>query len=266
MECKNIQNSLIDFIEGNIPEDIKVQIEEHLLKCNTCRTEHKQTRQLLDDMQVFEEKQPDEQLKVDFYTMLENEKEQLQSDSIKNNYLLNQNKFTWNYLKYAASAIILLGIGFYLGQNLQVKSQQNLEIATLRSELYMIQQTASMASLSHPTASQRLKAVNIINEQVKSDEKTINTLINTFKNDDNTNVRMAAANALAKYSKSEDVRDVFIDVLEKEQDPALQITLINLLTQMQEIRAKKTFEKILNNNNTIPVVKEQIQEGLKVFI
>ena len=265
MECKNIQNLLIDFIEEKIPEDIKVQIEEHLLTCKSCRTEHKQTRQLLDDMHVFEDEQPVEQLKVDFYTMLEKEKEQLNNIS-QNSNSPNQNRLNWNYLKYAASVIVLLGIGFFLGQNLQIRSQQSSEIAALRSELYSMQQTATMASLSQPTASQRLKAINIINEQVKSDEKTINILINTFKNDDNINVRMAAANALIKYSESEEVRDVFIDILEKEKDPALQITLINLLTQMQDVRAKKTFEKILNSDNTIPVVKEQIQEGLKVFI
>jgi len=266
MECKNIQNLLIDFIEEKIPEDIKVQIEEHLLTCKTCRTEHKQTRQLLDNMHVFEDMQPDEQLKVDFYTMLEKEKEQINNVSSCNSDSQNQNKFSWNYVKYAASVIILLSLGFFLGHNLQIRNQQSSEIAALRSELYSMQQTATMASLSHPTASQRLKAVNIINEQVEFDQKTINTLINTFKSDDNINVRMAAANALAKYSQYEDVRDEFINVLEKEEDPALQITLINLLTQMQEARAKKTFEKILNNNNTIPVVREQVQQGLKVFI
>ncbi|MBU8892248.1 MAG: HEAT repeat domain-containing protein [Bacteroidales bacterium] len=266
MECKNIQNVLIDFIEENISADIKIQIEEHLLTCKTCRTEHKQTRQLLDDMQIFEDEQPDEQLKVDFYTMLEVEKEQLNT-SLKNiKSSANQNKDYRNYLKYAASIIVLLSLGFFLGQSLQIKSYQSAEIAALRSEIYSIQQTATMASLRQPTASQRLNAVNVINEQLRSDDKTINTLVNTFRSDDNINVRMAAANALVKYSESEEIRDAFIEVLEKEEDPALQITLINLLTQMQESRAKKIFQEILNNDNTIPVVKEQVQEGLKVFI
>lgn len=266
MECKNTQNLLIDFIEGNIPEDIKVQVEEHLLTCKTCRIEHKQTRQLLDDMQIFEDEQPEEKLKVDFYTMLEKEKEQLHTVSTKSYSLPKHSKLNWSYLKYTASVIILLSIGFYFGQNLQIRSQQNSEIAALRSELQIIQQNASMVSLSQPTASQRLKAVNLINDQVESNQKTINTLINTFKNDDNINVRMAAANALSRYSDNEDVRNIFISVLDKEADPALQITLINLLTQMQETRAKKTFEKILNDENTIEVVKEQIQQGLKVFV
>lgn len=266
MECKNIQNILIDFIEGNISSDIKVQIEEHLLTCKTCRTEHKQLRQLLDDMLIFEDEQPNEQLKVDFYTMLENEKENISVAKTKTNTSYKLSKLNLNFLKYAASSVVLLGIGFLLGTNSQIKSKQASEIASLRSDLYSMQQTATMASLSQSTASQRLNAINLINEQIKSDEKTVNVLINTLRNDENINVRMAAANALVKYSEKEEVRDVFIDVLDKEEDPALQITLINLLTQIQDIRAKKTFEKILNNSNTIPVVKEQAQEGLKVFI
>jgi len=266
MECKNIQNLLIDFIEETISNDIKIQVEEHLLTCKTCRIEHKQTRELLNGMHIFEDVKPDNQLSVDFYTMLEQEKEQLTRNVKKDQTSFNQDKHYLKYFKYAASIIVLLSVGFFLGQNLQIRNQQNSEIAALRSELYSMQQTASMASLSHPTASQRLNAINMIDEQVESDEKTINTLINTFKGDDNINVRMAAANALVKYSKNEEIRDVFIDVLDEEEDPALQITLINLLTQMQEARAQEIFEKILKNQNTIPVVKEQAQEGLKVFI
>ena len=264
MECKNIQNILIDFIEGNISEHLKVQIEDHLLNCETCRTEHKQLSQLLEELSILENENPDEQLKDDFYTMLEEEKEKISHPiEIKNS---STKKINWNFLKYAASAIIILGFGFTLGRSVQLRSIQNTEIAALRSELRLMQQNATMASLSQPTASQRLKAVNMINEQSDSDLKTIALLINTFKSDENINVRMAAANALSKYSESREVRNAFVEVLEKEEDAAMQITLINLLTQIKEKRAKKAFEEILHNNNSIPVVKEQAKEGLKVFI
>ncbi|PLX16882.1 MAG: hypothetical protein C0597_07610 [Marinilabiliales bacterium] len=215
MECKNIQNILIDFIEGNVPDDVKVQLEEHLLTCTQCRKEHKQTHQLIEELSVLEDKTPNVQLKEDFYTMLEQEKELItKSPLIKKPYSEN-NLSIWSYIKYAASAIILLGFGFLLGRNMQIQSVKNSEIAALRSELYSMQQTATTASLSIPTASQRLKAVNTINEQVKVDIKTVALLINTFKTDENINVRMAAANALSKYKESPDVRDAFLEVLEK---------------------------------------------------
>ena len=44
-----------------------------------------QLRQLLDDMLIFEDEQPREQLKVDFYTMLENEKENISDAKTKTN-------------------------------------------------------------------------------------------------------------------------------------------------------------------------------------
>jgi len=265
MECKNIQNLIVDFIEGNVSADIQVQIEEHLLTCKKCRTEHKQTRQLLDDLHELENEIPSSQLKEDFYTMLEDEKEKVNNPHTNKEQSFNLN-VRLNLIKYAASAIILLGFGFLLGRNVQMQSKQNQEIAALRTELLSMQQTATMATLSQPTASQRLKAVNMIEEKTKVDLNTIALLINTLKNDENVNVRMAAANALAKYSESDEVRNAFIDVLEKEEDAAMQITLINLLTQLKDKRAKNTFEKILNNQQTIPVVKQQAQEGLKVFI
>jgi hypothetical protein len=266
MDCKNTQNILIDFIEGNIPDDTKVQIEEHLLTCSQCRKEHKQTHQLIEELSVLEDETPNVQLKQDFYTMLEQEKERMTEAPINKKPFSEDYLFVWKYIKYAASAIMLLGFGFLVGRNIQIQSMQNSEIAALRSELYSMQQTATTASLSMPTASQRLKAVNTLNEQVKVDMKTVALLINTFKTDENINVRMAAANALAKYKQSTEVRDAFLEVLEKEENAAMQITLINLLTQMQEKRAKESFEKIVNNEQAMPVVKEQAKEGLKVFI
>lgn len=265
MECNNIQHTIIDFIEGNVSEDIKLQIEEHLLNCEECRMHHKQTRALLEGLHEIEDELPGDDLKLDFYNMLENEKENIINTNHKNIKRSEKNSGAY-FIRYAAAAIIFLSIGFFTGHGIQLRNYQNTEIAALRRELSNMQQTATMASLSQPTASQRLKAINTINEQLRFDEKTINVLITTFKSDENINVRMAAANALANYPDVEDVRTAFIEALETESDPALQITLISLLTQIQDERAKKAFEKILDNENTIPVVKEQVKEGLKVFI
>lgn len=265
MECKNIQNLLIDFIEGNIQANIKAEIEEHLLSCKNCRTEHRQLQEILMDMNELEDENPGEQLKMDFYSMLENEKE-LNKKENKEVYLVKKTSFNWNYFKYAASIIVLLGIGFILGTRTRINTERDMEIAQLRSELNSIQHTATLASLSQPTASQRLNAINIINNQLKPDEKTITVLLNTFRYDENTNVRMAAAQALAKYPENNDIKEAYLEVLENDENPALQITLINLLTQFQEARAKKAFEKIIQNENTMPVVKQQAEQGLKVFI
>ncbi|MFP4025500.1 MAG: HEAT repeat domain-containing protein [Thiohalospira sp.] len=265
MECKNIQNLMIDFIDRNISGDKKDAIEKHLLECEACRNEHKQMLQMFNDLNIVKDEKPDNHLKSDFYAMLENEKKQLVKIPTVN--LTNKNsQMNWSFIKYAATTIILIGIGFLLGQQMQVRNNNQAEIAMLRKELYEMQQNLSMASLTHSTASQRLKAVNTISEQLAPDNKMIDVLINALNNDDNINVKMAAANALSKYPENQEVRNELIESLENEEEPALQITLISILTQIQDKKAKKAFQNILQNENTIPVVKQQAEEGLKVFI
>lgn len=265
MECKNIQNLIVDFIEGNISGDIKEQVEQHLLVCKICSNEHRQTLQLFNDLNGITDEQPDKRLKSDFYAMLNQEKKEL-INYPKGKVIHKKRPFNRNFLKYAATTMLLLGIGFLLGQQMQLKNGNQEEIALLRQELNEMQQNFSMASLTNSTASQRLKAVNTISDQIKPDDKMISTLISTLMNDENVNVKMAAANALAKYPENKEVRDVLIECLRIEEDPALQITLIGILTQIQDQRAKNAFQKILQNDNTIAVVKQQAEEGLKVFI
>jgi len=257
---------MIDFIDGNITGDMKVQIEEHLLVCKKCRDEHLQIKQLQDDLKLIEDEIPREEMKSNFYSLLEKEKKQLKRNKIFQEVHQEKKHLIMNFMKYAAIIIVLISIGFLLGQQMQLKSSNQEEIAFLRQELNEVQQNLSMASLTNSTASQRLKAVNTISDQIKPDDKMISTLISTLMNDENVNVKMAAANALAKYHENEKVRNVLIERLNKEDDPALQITLIGILTQIQDKRAKNAFQNILQNENTIPVVKQQAEEGLKVFI
>ncbi len=266
MECRNIQNLMIDFIDGNISGDMKEQIEKHLLVCKTCRDEHMKIKQLQDDLKLIEDEVPSEKMKSNFYAMLEQEKKQLKRNKISKEEHRETKHLVRNFMKYAATTIILVSIGFLLGQQMQLRNSNQEEMALLRQELNEMQQNFSMASLTNSTASQRLKAVNTISDQIKPDDKMINTLISTLMNDENVNVKMAAANALAKYPENKKVRDVLIESLQNEEDPALQITLIGILTQIQDKRAKNAFQNILQNDHTIPVVKQQAEEGLKVFI
>jgi anti-sigma factor RsiW len=41
MNCKFCKQKLVEYIEGKLPVDVKVQIEQHLLDCNECAEELK---------------------------------------------------------------------------------------------------------------------------------------------------------------------------------------------------------------------------------
>jgi len=117
--------------------------------------------------------------------------------------------------------------------------------------------------LNDESASERLRAVNYVEEIGTPDKKIVAALINTINTDKNVNVRLAALNAMNKFSGSQAVRDSLVASLSKQTEPIMQIVLINMLTESKEQKARAPIEKILLDKNVLPPVKEIAQKGLK---
>jgi HEAT repeat protein len=84
--------------------------------------------------------------------------------------------------------------------------------------------------------------------------------------DTNINVRLAAAEALAKYSDIEMVKTAFIDALSTEKDPSLQIAIIHFLVKTQEKRALDPMQKLLEQPDTPDYVKAEVNSGMSQII
>ena len=113
-----------------------------------------------------------------------------------------------------------------------------------------------LANLEDESAGKRLEGVyNFSDEYQKEDQKIINSLLKLLQKDDNTNVKIATIDALLKFPQNEKIRLNLIEALEDETDPLVQIKLIKSLSFLRENRAKKPLKKIINNNETFPIVK-----------
>ena len=264
MDCQKIENILIDYIDGILDLDMQQKVEEHLTACKSCRQVFEQNKQLISDMENIRDEIPDISLKDDFYAMLKKEKTILKKEDSK--VVPMRTNVVWIAMKYAAAILVIFSVGMFLGRNLQWKSQANIKVAELRQEVYTMQQNYSLASLSQSTASQRIKAIDIIDDMLQPDETVITALIHTLNHDDNTNVKMAAVSALSRYPENTQVKDAFVEALKNQNDPIIQITLINVLIQIQDDRAKDILKQLIADEDVIPTVKEQAEVGLKVFI
>ncbi|MCY1636650.1 HEAT repeat domain-containing protein [Marinifilum sp. D737] len=266
MNCKYIQDLLIEYLENNLNQEQANEVENHLISCENCRNEYQLTKQFLHTINDIEDEQPSANLSMNFNQLLEEEKENQRQESIQfTDQKENHYKFG-EFLKYAAAILIIFGLGFLLGKNLPSTNDQSMMIASLQSDLHNMKQNLTMATLKQPTSSQRLKAVNLLEEHSQADDKVLSTLVQTLQSDANVNVRMAAANALVKFSNDPLVKNAFLEALKNQKEPSLQITLINILVNLQDERAKDLLQDILNEENNLPVVKELAREGIKVFI
>ena len=89
-----------------------------------------------------------------------------------------------------------------------------------------------------------------------------NALIETMNTDDNANVRLAAVDALSEFADEDKVRKALINGLATQDKAVVQIALINLMVRLKENRAIEPLKKIIEDDNSIEVVKDEAHFGV----
>ncbi len=78
-----------------------------------------------------------------------------------------------------------------------------------------------------------------------------------MNNDPNTNVRLAALEAIAKFHRESYVRKQLTAALKKQKDPIVQVELIQVLTKMKQTSILGELEKLVKDVNTDKEVKDR---------
>ncbi len=257
MEKQHVFDQIPDYLDGTLDKSEKAKFEEHTQQCADCKRELHEMKALFN---VLEEDAPvpTDRLKAKFDSVLEEEKMN-QGKVVR---MESKPSFNWtgNVLKIAAG-IALLVAAFQMGSVFQQRKVDQ-DIAQLQDETNQMKQTAMLSLMENQSASKRIQGVNYIEEFEQPDEAIIQALASRLLYDENDNVRMTAFEALAKFTSSETVKSTFIEALEKEQNPSIQVAIIQALVQIQEKKAAEPMKKLLEKEDTQPFIKEQIRAVL----
>ncbi|MFN7120351.1 MAG: HEAT repeat domain-containing protein, partial [Saprospiraceae bacterium] len=244
----NIHNQLIEYLEGTLPKAEVEALEEQLIQSPDLQRELRELEILLQRMDEVPMEQPSANLYRNFYKMLEAEPGPILKTLHSNN---NKRRIIISYKiqRYAAAAVILLAIGLGFGTLWYKNMQQQQQIDALVSEIQNANTTLVLNMLREASASQRIKAVNTAVEQEVADPQVIEALIHTLQHDDNVNVRMKAAEGLAQFARQPEVIKALTQALKIEQSPEVQITLIDILTNLKAHEAKDEFKNLLKKKD-----------------
>lgn len=255
MECTKIQEQLINFIENNLTEKEYSTIASHIKSCGNCKKEFENISSLLSSFSDEKLEYPSDNLRLNFEKMLSEEREN-QSQKI----VQLQPEANWkSYLRVAAS-ILLVTSAFFFGKYQNGISNQK-TAATFNQEKIQKEKTL-LVLMENQSASKRILAVGNSENFTKTDTKIIQALINRLFFDKNTNVRLAAAEALTRFTSEEMVKTALIKSLETEKNPSIQIELIQILVKIQEKRAIIPMRKMLADKETTSYVKQELQLNL----
>lgn len=266
MKCEEIEGLIVDYLDNKLDAEEVAEIEKHLETCEKCLDGMREIQEILKVMSAEEMKKPEDSLRINFYHMLHDEIKRTEKTAVQ----VPSSENPWYFSRFyrVAAGILLLICGTFIGMlfysNITV-TEQHKELSQMKSEVDELRKTALFTMLKDQSSSYRIQAVNYAEEIETPDVNVIDALVKTLNNDRNVNVRMAAAYALAKYTGIQSVRDSLVKSLPKQNEPILQVTLINILVTMKEKSALKPIEQIISDKTTMDEVRAVAENGARLL-
>lgn len=174
----------------------------------------------------------------------------------------------WVWSLRAAAGFILLIIGFAAGQIISDEGGASGEqLAALRQDVEQMKEALMYGTqYSQASAGERLSAVKMTGsfatENNGLDRQITDILVYTMNNDKNVNVRMAAAEALFRFREEPQVRKALVNALGQQEDPQMQLTIIDMLVRIKARGALNEMNKLLMDSDTREIVRERLRTGI----
>jgi len=253
MEKDKLEGLLIDYIDGKLSSEERNIVEKEIAENESVALLYHQLKLVMNKIDQASTLEPTSTLKINFEKSLQQE-------------ILNSNQgrqifFQPMVLRIAAGFVFLIAsvvILFWVNKNYE----QQREIARLREEMDSTKRIM-MAMMTNPqSASQRMLGVAASYQIEQPDDEIVNALLKTMDEDPNTNVRLAALEALSKFHQQAHVRTALISSLAKQKDPVVQISLIRLMIEMKEKSVIQELDRITRDKESIKAVKDEAYSGL----
>ncbi len=260
MEERKMEDLMIDYVQGNLTGELKDHVEKTIEKNEEWKLEYDKLCGIMEMIDSTVELQPESSLRQSFDKMLEQEMGSSEEAKVVTMKTEASDASKWT-MRIAASVTLLI-LGAAIGVLVMKNIQNQEELAALRSEMEMTKQLVISSLQDQTSASSRLRGVNTSMVMETSDDEIINALINTMNTDENTNVRLAAVSALARFANEEQVKQALIAALETQDDPVVAISLINLMVQLKEKGAVESLKNLLHRGEVHEAVKSEAQLGI----
>jgi len=254
MEKEKLESLLIDYIDGKLTDTERKTVEQELVRNAGAYTLYEQLKEVIQAMNNASRLEPSSTLKLGFDKMLQEE----MAKQHKGKTVFFQPAF------YRAAAAVLLlvlggGIGFWISNERQEAAIQ----AKIREEMDRTKRELMAMLDNQNSASTRVMGATVAFKDVThADDEIVNALVKALNEDPNTNVRIAALEALAKFQRQPHVRKALIASLATQKDPMVQIALIRLMVEMKEKGVIQELERMTTEEGLLPAVKDEAHAGL----
>jgi hypothetical protein len=265
MSCERIREQIPEALAGRLDKATRDAFVEHLETCSGCRTEVAQLNAVWRGLEAVKEgmhTSPDAGAKLRFQAMLDAYQAGMaavQPVAPPKRLAL----FPWRPVwQFAAAAGILLG-GILFGRYLPQPGGGSSEMAQLRTQVESLHQMVALSMLQQQSPSARLRGVTYSEKIAPPDPQVLDALLQTVNHDSNVNVRLSAVDALRKFAPSVELERAMVDSIRGQESPLVQISLIDMLVQLNARAVAPDLERISNDTQLNEIVRQRAAWALR---
>lgn len=292
MNCTSAREIFPALLDHRTAGTEHLEARAHLANCPDCQREFAALSQTLAMLDTLPAPQPSARLRQNFYAMLEEEKhsaESIRTATIRAHQARHARMWRWILIPSFGCALLLLG---FLGgtrfnaspvsapapmakdttdttqrELIELRRQmaaQSEQIAAQNEQLNKMTTLVAYSMLQqqqNPT-NDRLESVLAAAREAQPDDKVLDNLLSALAFDPSTNVRLRALQALYPHAERELVRRGVLAALPREQNPLVQIELIEFVAASRSSEAKPLLEQMSQDAAIDRSVREAAQQAI----
>lgn len=275
MNCTQARDQFSELLDGRLAAHAAADVRAHLASCPDCQREFASLNQTLAALDALPTRAPSPRFRNNFYAMLEEEKNSAASAAAAARRRARASRLTlFRWILSPLAACGLLVLGFIAGTRYAppvptpatttpaTDPATARELAELRQRVDSMGQLVGYSLLHQDSAPERLKTVLASSEKKSADPQVITQLIGALALDPSVNVRLSALDALYPHASDDVVRAGVLASLSREQNPLVQVAMIDFLVAARDREAAGTLEQFTRNDRLDRSVREAAKRGL----
>lgn len=259
MICEKAREAFPELLDPRTPATALLEARSHLASCPDCQRDFAALTQTATALDAMPMPQPSPRLRRNFYAMLEEEKHSAASAVAVARRQHRASLWRWVLSPIAAGAFIALGfvIGMRYAPAPVANDSTDRKLAALEKKMGQMTQLVAATFIQQQQQSPANARLNDVLAKAKSGNvtpKILDDLVLALTLDPSANVRLRALEALYDHADQDAVRAGVLAALPREQNPLVQLELIDFVATAQDPNAAPVLEQISadeTNNATV---------------
>lgn len=273
MNCHHAQDRLSELIDRRHATDTTDEVRTHVAECPACQRELASLQQIVLGLDTMSAEKPSPQLRANFYAMLADEKQisaappaPLDPPALHR----HRPRKLWAWIVSPLAACGLLLLGFVAGQKSvpipePTTDSTQQQIAALQHKVDSMGQLMSYSLLKQKPAGERIQGLLATQSLKSPSDQVLTQLISALALDPSTNVRLTALETLYAHADKDVVRAGVLASLEREQNPLVQVAMIDFLVAARDNQALGTFEQLSRKPDANITVRAAARRAIAQF-